>query len=77
MSHTIIKITINHDGEEVESPKWCLSVNAAGEDATFCTGEYFGNHDSDCTTTVKHVERGGITCPDCLQKIKAIKAIRL
>ena len=39
--------------------------------------EFNGNSVSACTYESKQVEKGGITCPECLKRIKLIKSIKL
>ena len=77
MSHTLVKITVDEDGADVDNAKWCLSIIAAGGSQSFCSGQYYGKGESSCEFKDKTVQRGGITCPECLQKIKEIKAIKL
>lgn len=77
MPHEVVKITIDDDGEKVDEPKWHLVV--IGEDAhqTLCTGEFYGEGVSNCVYKTKTVNRGGITCPECLDIIRVIKNIKL
>ena len=79
MAHEVVKITVSDDGDHVASSDqvWCLVVTACGDAATFCTGEFFGSHQGGAEAESKTVQRGGITCPDCLEKIAMIKAIKL
>jgi hypothetical protein len=44
--------------------------------AALCTREFFGLGESICTFETKKSERG-ITCPECIRKIKLIKAVKL
>ena len=55
---------------------WHLVWNDCGAQ-TFCQGEFFGKGESGCEYEVKSVKKGGITCPECLFKIKEIKKIKL
>lgn len=48
-----------------------------GGDAALCTQEYFGIGESNCQFKTKQAKRGGVTCPDCLRKIKTYKAVLL
>ncbi len=73
----LVMITVDEDGSEVESPKWCLVDSAKGDPVTFCDGQFFGEGQGCAEFKLKEVKRGGITCPHCLKKIKAIKAVRL
>lgn len=73
----LVKLITNDDGDE-EAPFWHL-VDPANDmgPATLCTGEFFGAGESSCTYEVKAVKRGGITCPNCLGKLRTYKAVRL
>lgn len=73
----LVKILTDDLGEKRDNPKWCLIHEIAGGNATFCGGEYFGSGESGCEFLTKKSKRGGITCPDCLEKIKIIKAVKL
>lgn len=75
--HTVVKIITRDDGEKVDNQVWCLSHVIAGGNATFCTGEYYGFGESSCEFKEKEVQKAGITCNDCLAKIKIIKSIKL
>jgi len=77
MAHSIVKILSGDDLEERENPVSCLVIERCGDKSTFCHGEYFGYGASACKFEFKTVEKGGITCPDCLKRIKAIKDIDL
>lgn len=71
--NTLIKIIENTDGDKQE-PVWHLFFHQGGGDkSVFCTGEFVDL----CIYKTKTVKRGGITCQDCLRKIKEIKAIQL
>lgn len=76
----LVKILTDDSGIErrVELQYWHLvdPTNAIG-DATLCEGEFFGVGESGCDYQTKQVQRGGITCPECLSKIKTIKAVKL
>ena len=77
MSHSIVKITIDDDGE-VRDEKWCLvdPGNFQGP-ATLCTVEFFGYGESNCIYKLKEVKRGGITCEKCIEILKSYKRIRM
>ena len=77
MSHKIVKILSGDDYVTRENPVWCLVQSSCGDSATFCDTEYFGFGASSCEYEVKIVESGGITCEKCLEKINAIKEIKL
>ncbi len=74
----LVKILSRDDGEPVSRKEqvWCLSVVTAGSNATLCSGEFYGYGEGSATFKTKSVNRGGITCPECLARIKKIKAIR-
>jgi len=77
--NNLVKILSSDDGEirDKENQVWCLVETVCGDSATFCQGEYFGFGASGCEFEVKTVERGGITCPRCIERIKTIKSVRL
>ncbi len=73
----LVMLLTDDDGREYATPVWHLiDVNGGGY-TTFCSGEYFGEGESNCKYRLKEVKRGGITCPRCLEKIKAIKEVKL
>jgi hypothetical protein len=76
--HSVVKILSDDGGEIRQSPVWCLvdPTNPQGS-STYCTKEFFGPGESGCTYKTKTVERGGISCPECLRYIKVMKAIKL
>ena len=73
----IVKIITSDSGEKYKKPKWHLIEVIAGGNATFCGGEFFGYGESGCEYKTKVTERGGITCEECLEKIRRIKAVKL
>lgn len=77
MTNTLIKISIDDDGEVTGNEDWCLFYNSRQGSMALCTMEYVGIGESICVYETKEVSRGGITCPDCLDYIKDIKAIKL
>lgn len=77
MAHTVVKILTSDQGEKYDKPKWHLVTEIAGGNATLCGGEYFGSGESGCDYKVKRVDKGGITCEDCLKEIRIIKALKL
>lgn len=78
MSHEVVKLLSDDDGATYNDPKWCLvdPGNGCGQ-ATLCTGEYFGDGESNCTYEIKVVSRGGVTCQKCLRNLKLYKGIKL
>jgi hypothetical protein len=77
MAHRIVKIIINNDGDKEINPKWHLSVNRAGSDCALCTGEFYGYGEGVAEAIEKTVDKGGITCKDCLAYIKEIKSVTI
>lgn len=77
--HTVIMMTKNEDEEiiPVQDRKWCLMVSQCGSFMPLCTGEVSGGGEGVAEADSKQVERGGITCPKCLEQIQWFKAIRL
>ncbi len=78
MNH-LAMITERDDGEVVPADErvWCLMTPYADGDQTFCTGEHFGFGEGGAIARVRSLPRGGITCPRCLEHIRAIKAVKL
>jgi len=76
--HMVVRLYINEDNERIKDPVWCL-VDPGAYDAarTLCNGEVFGASEGNARGEVKKVKRGGITCPNCLQKLREYKAIKL
>jgi hypothetical protein len=77
MAHVVVKIIVDNDGAKKKGAKWCLSVISCGDPQTLCTGEYYGDGGSSCEYKLKKVERGGITCHECLSEIMWYKSIKL
>jgi hypothetical protein len=73
----LVRLLTDDSGEQVEEPKWCLVITVGGSNSTFCTNEFFGYWEGDAQYDEKWVVRGGITCQDCLARIKEIKSVRL
>ncbi len=84
MSHVLAKLSVDEDGEPLTDGKethWHLAESITGnrEAKLLCTAEYIddGCHSGLLKCEIKTVKRGGITCPECLEKLKAFKAIKL
>lgn len=77
MSNQLVKIIFDDDGEATNNDSWHLAVQPDGSPRTLCTGEVFGGGEGEAVYKTKSVERGGITCPKCLEIIKQFKAIKL
>ena len=77
MINPLVKFFVDGDGEVIDKPVWHLVDCFLSDPAALCTGEYFGYGQSDTVYEEKTVKRGGITCRLCLEKIKAIKGVRL
>lgn len=75
----LVKILEDDYGEprEKEFQFWHLSVNEGGVNQTFCEGEVYGPAVGVTKFKQKKTFRGGITCKECIEKIKKIKAIKL
>lgn len=72
----LVKILIDDNGEEISDPKWCFIYHEGGN-MSFCDGQYFGEGESAVVYETKSVNRGGITCENCLSKIKEVKSVKL
>ena len=82
MSHTLYKQLKDSDEEEIPVSKqvWHYANGAhsfSGATAIICTGEFVESFESHGEYISKTVERGGITCPRCMEIIKEYKAIKL
>jgi len=79
MNH-LVKILIDDDGESIppEEQTWCLvSPNPICDTPrTLCKSEVL-DIDTDAVWKSKTVKKGGITCQDCIQIVKAFKAVKL
>jgi len=73
----LVKILSNDDGEKYDNPKWCLIMSDGGGLHTLCRGEFFGLGESNCEYKTKSTNKGGVTCPNCIDIIKTIKAVNL
>ena len=76
MSHEIVKIIVNEDGFRVRR-EWCLFVSEAGSHRTFCTGEVCGDAEGRSVGRHKTVEKNGVTCHDCLKKLKLLRDLKI
>jgi hypothetical protein len=71
MGHVIVKFFSEHESGEI--PKgWHLHLSLDQAEYTAC-----GLAETEYDVRSKTVERGGITCPDCLEQIKFYKSIKL
>lgn len=77
--NTLVKIISDDQGQIREShlQNWHFVIKDSGSNQTLCSGEYFGEGESSCEYELKTVKKGGVTCSDCLKKIKYIKSIKL
>ena len=73
----LVKVISDDDGETIDEPVWHLVHPEASDPATLCTMEYFGYGQSDVVYEEKTVMRGGITCPNCIDFVKALKSVKL
>lgn len=75
----LVKILTSDSGEPREKANqvWHYVDVACAGNQTLCEGEYFGLGESGCKYKTKTVEKGGITCKECINKIKDYKAIKL
>lgn len=74
----LVKVLTNDDGDAQEDNGWCLvdPCNSQGP-ARLCTQEFFGLGESNCAFKTRSVNKGGVTCPECLQILRTYKAVRL
>ena len=74
--HNLVKFITDEDGEPMP-PLWHYPVVSGGSNVGLCNGQVFGEGEGNAKFEVKTVQRGGITCPDCLYMIKAFKKVKL
>lgn len=75
----LVRIIKDDDGEEKrDCHVWHLvdPCNRQGP-AALCTQEFFGLGESGVEFEKKSVKRGGVTCPQCLERIRIYKAVPL
>jgi hypothetical protein len=78
MTHLIVQLTIDEDGNSYPyGETWHLVTPYADGNQIFCSGEYFGLGEGNARGKLKKVLKGGITCQNCLSKIKDIRAVKL
>jgi len=79
MSHELVKITIDEDFEPVREGDqvWCLGWVGGGSPVCLCNSQVYGLGEGNAIFETKIVMRGGITCEDCMRKIKALKRVKL
>lgn len=75
----LVKILADEDGLQIESPLWHIIDPAIGDGAArvLCSGEVFGHAEGRAVAETKTVRRGGITCPSCIERLRAYKSVRL
>jgi len=74
----LVKIIRDDDGELSNDNSWHLvdPSNDMGP-AALCTQEFFGLGESIVEFERKSSNKGGITCPECLRKIRLLKDVKL
>lgn len=72
-----VKLLIDEDGDADERNTWHLSVYFSGSPTLFCTGEVYGQGEGNAEGVERTRVRGGVTCEDCLNRIREIKAVRI
>jgi len=74
--HNLVKFITDDDGEPMP-PLWHYPLVIGDANRALCNGHVFGEGESGAKYEVKQVQRGGITCPECLKIIKMFKRIKL
>lgn len=77
----LVRLTLNEDGDVPDDRSWHLSADSGGSDTILCTVEVFNELGSLASEGAafaerKSVNRGGVTCPICLQMIHSIKSYK-
>ncbi len=79
MNQELVKILVDEDGNDVpsEEQQWCLADPSPYADTArvLCSQQAL-DHDTNAKWASKLVKRGGITCPKCIETVKAFKAIK-
>lgn len=75
MAHNLVKFITDEDGEQME-PLWHFPINIDGSDRAICNGHVFGDGEGAAQFVIKIIQRGGITCPRCLEIIKSLKRVK-
>ena len=76
----LVRYITDDDGEEHrDAHLWHLvdPTYPAGGEASVCETEYFGFGESTLEYETKTAQRGGITCPHCIDNLKRYKAVKL
>lgn len=75
----LVRIIKDDDGGLKDDPNVWHLVDPSNNQgpAALCTQEFFGLGESGCEFETKQTKRGGITCPECLRKIKILKSVPL
>lgn len=76
MTHVLVLITVNDDGDEQDDPQWHLYETDGGGPHALCTGEFVGQRESECVYELKEVNCG-VPCPNCRDIVKHHKTIKL
>ena len=74
MAHTLVKITVDDNGEKQDTPVWHLLETDGGGHHALCTGEFVGTGESACVYKTREVQRG-IPCQGCREIIERHKSI--
>jgi hypothetical protein len=76
MAHNLVKFITDDDGAPME-PLWHFPMAIGDANRAICSGHVFGEGESEAKYQVKIVQRGGITCPECLSIIRSFKKVKL
>lgn len=80
MTNYLVRMITDEDGDAAPDV-WHLSWPDAGSNSVFCTGEFYNvggaMGEGNACAEEKTTKRGGITCDDCLDKIKQIKKVKM
>lgn len=73
-----MKIIRFNDGQLSDDSRWHLvDPTDIFTGTTICKGDVLGDAESRIEIKSKMVKRGGITCEECIKKIKTYKSIAL
>lgn len=74
--HLLVKFITDDDGEPM-APLWHFPMSIGDANRAICNGHVFGEGESRAKFKIKTVQRGGITCPECLAIIRSFKKVKL
>lgn len=75
----LVMVTVDEEGAKVSNPKWCLVNHFENTPVQDCTGKSVArkmNDDMD-RYLFKYIQRGGITCQVCNDRVMFYKKVSM